>query len=107
MLIPPLKAAGIDVTVTSASDMGKACGRLLDMLQYHELRHKPDVRPLDQAVAGATVRKIGVEGAFGWNKLGSDVDISPLVAATLALHGAVTSTRRPGDEPEQRMIELP
>ena len=107
VLIPPLKAAGIDVTVTSASDMGKACGRLLDMLQYHELRHKPDVRPLDQAVAGATVRKIGVEGAFGWNKLGSDVDISPLVAATLALHGAVTSTRRPGDEPEQRMIELP
>ena len=84
-----------------------ACGRLLDMLQYHELRHKPGVRPLDQAVAGATVRKIGVEGAFGWNKLGSDVDISPLVAATLALHGAVTSTRRPGDEPEQRMIELP
>ena len=29
------------------------------------------------------------------------------IAATLALHGAVTSTRRPGDEPEQRMIELP
>lgn len=107
VLIPPLKAAGIDVTVTGASDMGKACGRMLDMLQYHELTHKAGRQPLDQAAAGANIRRIGTGGAFGWNKLGSDVDISPLVATTLALHGAVTSTRRPGDEPEQRMIELP
>jgi len=35
-------------------------------------------------------------GAIAWNKLGSDVDITPLVSTTLALYGAFTTLRHPG-----------
>ena len=97
-LLPDLKDARMKVTLTSAQDMGKACGRFQDMLADGTLIHLPDdLQPqLAAAVNGATVRPIGQSGAFAWNKLGSDVDISPLVACTLALWGAYTTKRHPG-----------
>lgn len=105
VLVPELKQRGVNVTLTSATMMGQAVGRFQDMLRDHTLRHLKGQTPLDMAVAGATIRNIGHEGAYGWNKLGSDVDISPLVAVTLALHGAMTNPRR--DTRTQRMIRLP
>lgn len=98
VLIPELKARHVRVTMTNASDMGQACGRFQDMIAQGKLHHLPDdvQKPLSLAVEGATTRPIGNSGAFGWNKKGSDVDISPLVACTLALHGAFTSKRHPG-----------
>ena len=98
VLIPELKARHVKVTMTNASDMGQACGRFQDMIAQGKLHHLPDdvQKPLGLAVEGATTRPIGNSGAFGWNKKGSDVDISPLVACTLALHGAFTSRRHPG-----------
>lgn len=105
VLVPELKQRGVNVTLTSATMMGQAVGRFQDMLRDHTLRHLKGQTPLDMAVAGTTIRNIGHEGAYGWNKLGSDVDISPLVAVTLALHGAMTNQRR--DTRQQRMIRLP
>jgi phage terminase large subunit-like protein len=105
VLVPELKERGVRVTMTNAAMMGQAVGRFQDMLRDHQLRHLKGQTPLDMAVAGATIRNIGHEGAYGWNKLGSDVDISPLVAATLALHGAMTNPRR--ETRQQRMIRLP
>lgn len=98
VLLPELRRRHVRVTVTNASDMGQACGRLQDMIAAGSLHHLPDeVQPqLRMAVDGATTRPIGGSGAFGWNKTGSEVDISPLVACTLALHGAFTSRRHPG-----------
>lgn len=52
------------------------------------------------AVKGATTRPLGQSGAIAWNKLGSDVDITPLVSTTLALYGAFTTKRHPGRRQE-------
>ncbi|WP_226557256.1 hypothetical protein [Bifidobacterium pseudocatenulatum] len=44
-------------------------------------------------MANTTTRLIGKSGAFGWNKAGSDIDISPLSSCTMALQGAWTTRR--------------
>ncbi|AKV55087.1 phage terminase [Bifidobacterium actinocoloniiforme DSM 22766] len=97
-LLPDLKARHVKVITTTATDMGRACGRMLDMLRDGKLTHLDDGKQpaLDLAVSNATTRNIGSSGAVGWNKLGSDIDISPLVACTLALYGTFITKRRPG-----------
>lgn len=97
-LLPELQKAHIRVTVTSMAEMGRAYGRFQDMLNDGQLKHLPDdAQPqLAAAVRGAITRNLGASGALAWNKLGADVDISPLVACTLALYGAFTSKRVPG-----------
>lgn len=96
-LVPELVEAHVRVTVTRAADMGVACGRVIDMLKAGRLEHlDDDAQPdLAAAVAGLTTRPVGKAGAFAWNRAGGDVDISPMVACTLALHGAYTSKRDP------------
>ena len=90
------------VTVTAATDMGRACGRLQDMLRDGTLTHLPEdgQQPLWQAAAKATTRPIGKNGLFGWNRPDDDTDISPLNAVTLALHGAMTTRRDPTAQQE-------
>lgn len=97
-LMPDLKNQHIKVTVTGMQDMGRACGRFRDMLADGTLIHLPDdMQPqLANAVRNATTRPLGTSGATAWNKMGADVDISPLVACTLALWGAHTTKRHPG-----------
>ena len=96
-LIPDLKARHVKVITTTATDMGRATGRFQDMLRDHQLTHMPDdAQPaLATAVHNATTRNIGTSGAQGWNKMGSDIDISPLVAVTLALFGVYVTKRDP------------
>ena len=96
-LEPELKARGVRVTVTNSTQLGQACGRVLDMVREGTLKHRPDSEQpqLARAVANAVTRPIGKAGAFGWNRMGSDVDISPLVAVTVALQGAITTRRNP------------
>jgi hypothetical protein len=74
--------------------MAAACGRIFDAVTNRQVRHssQPD---LDAAVAGAAVRKLG--DAWAWSRSSSTVDISPLVAVTLALWGATVLER---EEPE-------
>ncbi|MCR1995721.1 terminase [Bifidobacterium animalis] len=105
VLLPDLKRRGVRVTLTNATDMGQACGRLTDWLRDGKLRHLQGQEALDIAVTGATKRNIGQSGAFAWNKRTADVDISPLVAVTLALHGAATTRRNPTET--RRVIRLP
>lgn len=103
-LLPDLKARHVKVITTNAADMGRACGRFQDMLRDGKLTHLDAGRQpaLDLAVANATTRSIGGSGAMGWNKLGSDIDISPLVAVTLALYGTAVTKRDPSRK--QRLI---
>ena len=70
-----------------------------------KLTHLPDDKApaLATAVANATTRSIGKSGAVGWNPMGSDIDISPLVACTLALYGT-TITKRDPDRVQEVMI---
>lgn len=96
-LMPDLKKRHVKVITTNAADMGRACGRFQDMLRDGKLTHlTAGAQPaLDVAVVNATTRNIGTSGAIGWNKLGTDIDISPLVACTLALYGTFITKRDP------------
>lgn len=101
-LLADLKARHVRPIVTNASDMGRACGLFLDLLRDHKLTHLADgdAPALAQAVANATTRNIGQSGAVGWNKMGGDIDISPLVAVTLAAYGTTITKRNPNRRQE-------
>ena len=75
---------GVKVQAVSAPDHGKACGLMYDTVDERGLRHLGGLE-LRQAVKGATKRQLG--DAWAWSRRNSTVDISPLVAATLALWG--------------------
>lgn len=96
-LLPELTARNVRVTVTSAADMAKACGMLLDAVQSvpRGVTHF-DQPALNQALAGAKKRPIGQAGGWGWDRKSLGTDLSPLVAVTLAHYGALTSRRNPG-----------
>lgn len=79
--------AGVVVEAISAPDHAKACGLIFDMVDERGLRHLGG-SDLRNAVKGATKRPLG--DAWAWSRKNSTVDISPLVAATLALWGSST-----------------
>jgi len=85
-LLVPLEDAGVKVTTVNSTELGQACGRLVDMVKDKTLRHLGSDE-LRNAILGARTRPIG-DGAWAWGRKHSTVDISPLVAATLALGAA-------------------
>lgn len=76
-----LEEAGIDLLVVSTGEHAQACGDLFDAVTDRRLRHL-DQTELNVAVAGADRRYYG--DAWLWSRRSSIVDISPLVAVTLA-----------------------
>ena len=96
-LLDDLKRNHVRPILTDANDMGRACGKFIDLLRDHKLTHLPDDKQpaLALAIQNATIRRIGNQGAFGWNKLAADCDISPLVAVTLAAYGTTITKRNP------------
>ena len=86
-LIQPLEAAGVDLVMVKAGEHAQACGGFLAAVMSSQLVHVGQPI-LDAAVAGATRRDYG--DAWAWNRRTSSVDISPLVAVTLARWGALT-----------------
>jgi hypothetical protein len=76
---------GIEVRVVNAKEHAHACGTIYDRVEQNTLRHL-GTHELRAAVKGATKRTLG--DAWAWSRRNSSVDISPLVAATLALWGA-------------------
>jgi hypothetical protein len=87
-LLASLGAAGIDPVLVSPADHAQACGGLLAAVISGELVHERQP-VLDLAVKGATRRPYG--DAWAWNRRTATVDISPLVAVTLARWAATTS----------------
>ncbi len=93
---------GTDVRATLAAaegrDMAIACGKFFDAVMVPE----PKIRHTDQPqlnVALSVARKRPLQGAWAWNRKDASSDITPIVAATLALWGAqndevVRPTRR-------------
>lgn len=82
--IPPLKDAGLDVHEVEGSWFGVATGRIRDRARARNLVIV-DQPAVNLAVSGAITKSFGENDA--WNRKGSPVDISPLVAMTLALYG--------------------
>ena len=85
-LIAPLEAAGVEVHVVSARDVGQACGGLVDAVKDGRLRHLSQAW-LNDAVEAARKRPLG--DAFAWQRKDPTTNISPLVAVTLARHAAL------------------
>lgn len=90
-LIAAGQAAGLDIEAVSTSDHAKACGYLFDAVTQGRMRHRVDPL-LDAALAGAVRRDVG-DGSWLWSRKNSLVDISPLVASTIALWAASTSSK--------------
>ncbi|MGW0786473.1 terminase [Streptomyces sp. NPDC002913] len=84
-LIPELKdALGVDIVTPKTREVAQACGQFYDAVAEQALSHH-DPAPLATALAGAQKRPLG--DAWAWARRSVGVDISPLVAATLAKWG--------------------
>jgi hypothetical protein len=84
-LVTDLEAHGVQVSTVSAGEHAQACGRLFDGVMQASFRHL-GTPELTSAVRGAAKRQLG--DAWAWSRKNSGVDISPLVAGTLALWGS-------------------
>lgn len=85
-LIPELTQAGIEVKTVTANEHAAACGIFYDAVSNSTLRHLGTAQ-LTAAVAGAVKRPLG-DGGWAWSRKNSTVDITSLVAGTLAYWGA-------------------
>lgn len=82
-LVPALVAAGVEPIVYGTRDVVSACGAFLDKIDEDGLRHAGQPE-LNLAVDAARRRKVG--DAWAWHRRDASVDLSPLVALTLAVH---------------------
>ena len=81
-LIDDLEAAGVEVLPVPPGDHASACGSLYDAVTTQQAHHLGQPL-LTVAVEGAD-RKFTGGGSWLWDPRSSKVDISPLVAVTLA-----------------------
>jgi hypothetical protein len=91
-LVPALVAQKIKVVLTTARDMGRACGGFLDDVNSGRLSHNGHAQ-LTAAVTGARRRPIGDAGLWAWDRRDGAVFAAPLGSCTLARHGALTVGR--------------
>lgn len=87
-------AASIDagkVEQVTTADYTKACGVIFDLVEDELLRHLGTIE-LDTAIRGAAKRPL--VDAWAWSRKSSKVDISPLVAVTLAAWSIAQPPRR-------------
>jgi hypothetical protein len=76
-LVPALAAQKVRAVITTARDMGRACGAFVDDVTVERLSHAGQTQ-LDAAVAGARRRPVGDAGAWGWDRRGGTVFLAPL-----------------------------
>jgi hypothetical protein len=92
-----LEGRGVTVVRYGAQQFAQACSTFYDMVADERLTVRRHAA-LDSAVAGARRRTLG--DAWAWARKDELTDLSPLVAATLAVHHAV----RPPEEPDPGLI---
>lgn len=90
-LVSRLEQAGVEVRTVNAKEYAHACGLFYDSVEQKSLRHLATTE-LRDAIKGATSRTLGE--AWAWSRKNSGVDISPLVAITLALWGSQQVERK-------------
>lgn len=89
-LIDELAERKIKVTATGYREMASACATFYDGVMEGWLRHT-DQPQVNAALSVARKRTAGDAG-WAWNRKNATSDITPLVACTLALYGAQSST---------------
>lgn len=93
-LVDDIRAAGIGVHETNAAEVSTAAGQFLEAVLEGKFFHRGDPR-LTTAVEGARQRPIA--DRWGWDRRTPTTDVSPLVAASLALWGL--GTLKPAPQP--------
>lgn len=83
-------------------ELAQACGSFYDAVMNSELRHLDDEQ-LATSVAGA--RKSDRGDVWRWDRKDGRSDISPLMAVTMAIHGAVVHGNRSAD-PSFAFVDL-
>lgn len=85
-LIAAFNAVDVDLETPTAREIGQACGQLFDGIcgETPSMWHTGQPE-LTTALAGAETRPLG--DAWAWARKNVTVDISPLVAVTLAAYG--------------------
>lgn len=86
-MIPELVNAGVRVEVTRTRDFVAACARFYDAVIAGTIKHRR--QPLLTLAVGAAHTR-PVADAWAWTRKSIQADISPLVAASVALWGATT-----------------
>lgn len=84
-LLPELKDLGVRARGIDTAELAAACGVFYDAVTQRKLRHRSEAEldsALESAIKGAAQRSIGERWA--WSRRRSQVDITPLVACTLA-----------------------
>lgn len=81
-------AGELEVQELSAREMANACGLFYDAVEDEQVRHL-GTPELTAALRGAQKRALG--DAWAWSRKNSAVDISPLVAVTVALWAVSTA----------------
>jgi hypothetical protein len=84
-VLAQLEAAGVEVEELPPGDVTKACAELQLDVKTCRARHL-DQPELNAAVAGVDIRPVGEAWVF--SARASSVDVCPLLAVTLAAHGA-------------------
>ncbi|MFF7949416.1 terminase [Streptomyces griseorubiginosus] len=99
-LIPELEdeedGLGVTVVQPKAREVAAACGQFYDAVTEQTLSHRNDA-PLLTALAGAQTRPLG--DTWAWARRNVGIDISPLVAATLAKWGLSAELDEEEEEP--------
>lgn len=81
-LLPQLESAKVDVVAVSGREMGQACSAFQAAVVAGRVRHRNDGE-LTAALAGGAKRRLG--DLWLWRRSSLGGDISPAVAATLAV----------------------
>lgn len=95
-LIVDIEKEGVEVTQPKVREIAQACAQFYDSVVDQSLVHL-DQAPLAVALAGADMRPLS--DAWAWARRGVSVDISPLMAVTLAAWGLRTYEEQEEVEP--------
>lgn len=91
-LLVGLQEKRIEPVLVSGREMAQAAAGFLDAATEGQLRHLGDAR-LAEAVNAGRKKSYG-DGGFTWSRRDVETDISPLVAATVALHVSKKPSKR-------------
>lgn len=88
------------------ADLGATCSSLLSGVVTGEVRHL-DQSQLSTAALAAGKRALGDTGMWVWSRRSATSDITPIQAATLALHGAQSAkVTRPTPQTKRKVVVL-
>lgn len=90
-ILPEIESRGVPVVRYGSGQVAAACGRIFDAIADATVQVRAGSAALDAAVAGA--RKGIVGDAWYWRRRDAKVDISPLVALTVAFDRAAGNSR--------------